>query len=539
MAFGFSREDPVLNFGPRAHVRPSGREYLLWPAWAYRIVAPKVRERQLNMFQRAVLGLCRAGVTRAESIGQKLTIHMDLAIFILCELTSLGCLNDDGHPTKHGLQVLADDSIEAHDMVAGYVFQNPWSGELWPRFVERFDYCDLEYDDKGYPRLLRGSPGRPWRQSAFMVLPEDVPLPSRPAPASVVAAVSWHRQGLRYADNPSTWNDDDDVSGFSASGAHIDRVSFVEENPAPVYLMTYLYLPDRSEGGFDWYACDPFGLGASIRLRRQVEQVMQEIPPLYAVVNRLVGRGVHDGLEQQKRWVEQLQTSAALEVERRLTVNIRAHEAFEQILNMEFARQEVSLLGNDCPDSKLREALRACVKVLEAVFGAITSRFPLGDVWKRVYVSRINRSTGEKYLAQQEDRDMIAAAYRSAACAVGFEEPIPDSLLNVRPGHIRSVAEYGEHWRLRPLVCAHILAAQSDISHPLRTAARRSPLLLEAIEQVASRGGMAGHANDAMVTLDEVEATIKHAYMVTSILTGLGLPEGRTVLDSETGAING
>jgi hypothetical protein len=103
-------------------------EYILWPAWAYRVVAPCVRDRQLNMFQRAVLGLCRAGLHEVEAIGKKLAIHEDLAAFVLVELTDLGYIDNYGCTTEQGLQVLTEDAIEAHDMVAGYVFQDPWNG---------------------------------------------------------------------------------------------------------------------------------------------------------------------------------------------------------------------------------------------------------------------------------------------------------------------------------------------------------------------------------------------------------------------------
>lgn len=62
MASSFRRDDPILHFGPRlsAELRWSQRRYLLWPALMYRVVAPEVRERKLNVIQKAVLGMCRA-----------------------------------------------------------------------------------------------------------------------------------------------------------------------------------------------------------------------------------------------------------------------------------------------------------------------------------------------------------------------------------------------------------------------------------------------------------------------------------------------
>ena len=524
MAFNFTREDAVLNFGPRrprAHTKYTSLEYILWPAWSYRVVAPRVRHRQLNMFQRAVLGLCKAGQQDFASIGQRLSIHPDLAAFILVELSNLGYVDGDGLTTDQGLRVLEDDAHDIHDMVAGYVFQDPWTGDLWPRFVEQLDYCDLEFDESGFPKLLLGPTGKPRRKGAFMVLPNGAPTPTQPSPAKVVSAVAGHRKGMRYADDLSEWEDDLGQPGYSPSTVHIDRVSFVEEEPTPVFLMTYLYLTESSSSAGDWHACDPFGLGASVRLRRRVEQVMQEAPNLYNVVNRLVGRVLRDGLEEQLRWLEQLRTSAELEVEKRLSVNIRTHGAFNQIVDMEFARQEVSLLGKDCFESKVHSALRACLKCVEAVFAGMVRTHPLGDVWKRVYVSRSHPRTGTR-LVQQQDRAWLEATYRAAAKAVGFAEPIPESLLNIKPGHIRSVAEFGEQWRLRPLVMASILSAQTTTPHPLRAAAGAAPGLLRDIDEIARQGGKAGHADGDQGTVSDVSTTVELTYTVVSILSGLG-----------------
>jgi hypothetical protein len=539
MVSAFTSEAQVLSFRPRAHVRPGGREYLLWPALAYRVVAPQIRQRQLNILQRAVMGLCRAGVLTAERVGENLALHIDLSAFIMSELADLEYLDTHGCPTPKGLRVLESDEIETQDMVAGYVFQDPWNGELWPRFVERLDYCNLEYDAKGFPSLLLGSIEKPWRQGAFMVLPGNTPSPTRPSPANVIAAVSGHRRALRYADSKMHWNDEDEQLGWEVGpGTNIKRVSFVDEEPDPIYLMTYLYLPKDSDGISDWYACDPFGLGAGVRLRRRVEQIMQKIHPLYEVVDRLVGRVINSGIEEQKRWIEDLRTKAAMEVEQRLTVNIRLHPAFEQIVDMEVARLEAELLGTERSDSRFKLALRECVKVLEAVFGEMTTKFPLKNIWKRVYVSRVDQKTGERYLAQQQDKQWLAETYRAAARTVGFEDPVPEALLNVRPGHIKSVAEYSNSWRLRPLICATILLAQMEQHHPMWDAARRHPKFLQVIDEVAERGGMAGHANEEASTQEETDMVVEKVYTLVAAITGLKA-DNETEMSTENGEDHG
>lgn len=524
MAYSFTPETPVLNFGPRRPKEHSwtSREYVLWPAWSYRVVAPVARERKLNMFQRATLGLCRVGLQDRVQIAEKLAIHADLAGLVIVELTELGYVDRYGVITKSGEQVLVEDSIDAHDLVAGYVFQDPWEGDLWSRFAEQLAYCELEYGSSGFPDLLLGSSGQPRRQGAFMVLPTNTPAPSRPTPAKVVSAVAGHRRGLRYAPGFSADDHDQDEPSFVPGPIHIDRVSFIEEDPAPVFLVTYLYTAGGESDTGDWHACDPFGLGASVGLKRRIERRMQTLPPLYGVVNRLVGRAMEEGLEGHRRWVDQLMAMAELEVESRLTVSARDQVAFGRLVDMESARLEVSHLGLACPQPRMEEALRSCVKCLEALLGDLSEQYPLEDIWKRLFVARVDARTGETTLQPQQDRGLLAAIYQSAVFAVGLDEQVPEPLLNIKPNHIRAVAQYREHWRLRALAMATVLAASKDETHPLRGAARRLPGLLRHVEEIADKGGKFGHASRDRVTLEEVERTVELTYSVTSALIGVG-----------------
>ncbi|MDF1552527.1 MAG: hypothetical protein P1P84_05660 [Deferrisomatales bacterium] len=536
MAFNFTPERPALNFGPRHHARWSSRQFLLWPAWAYRVVAPRVRQRKLNLLQRAVMGLCRVGVRRADVIADHLSVHTDLAAFIITELRDLGHLDEHGLPTEGGLRVLEEDALETQEMVAGYVFQDPWNGDLWPRFVEALDYCELEFNEGGFPSILLGPTGRPRRHRAFTVLPRSETTPATPTASAVVQAVARHRKGLRFKDADDS--EDESLGSFVASGVQISRVSFVEEKPQPIFLMTYLYVPESDAGAMDWYACDPFGLGQSVRLRRRLEAVMHDVPGLFGVIDHLVGETLHAGYEDQQRWLEAIHLQAGLAIDHRMTVNLRNHSAFDQFVAMESARLEMRSLGPECPERKINEVLRAGVKVLEVVFSSLAVTRPLGDIWKRVYVPKIDRWTGTQRLVQQQDRSVLAAIYEGAFHSLGFAAPIPNSLLNVRPGHIRSVAEYQDNWRLRPLVTATALLAQRDPTHPFAGAARTSPGLLVTLEEVASAGGAAGHADGGSVSPDAAEQHVEKIYDIVSLLLGLTSTESESSIES-TGESHG
>lgn len=522
MASDFSPEDQVLYFRPRGHVRSAGREYLLWPAWAYRVVAPRVRERQLNMFQRAVLGLCRAGLTDPESIGRKLSIHTDLTLVIMRELHSLDLLTTEGRLTKRGEKTLVDDEYAAHDMVSGYVFQDPWTGDLWPRFVEKFDYCDLEMDQNGFPTLVMGTAGKPYRQSAFMVFPDNGLYPAKPLPEKVVAAVAAHRKALKFNNDGANW-EEESFTDFVPTNARIDRVSFVEESPVPVFLSTYLYLPEAAEDVQGWYVADPFGMGASTRLRKRVEQVMQGQPHLYNVVNRLVGRRLSDGLEEQKQLLEMLRQAAELEVEQHLSVDIRRHDAFPYLVDMASANLEVKQFGDQCPERKVKAVLGLGRQVLEAFFNEMQVRYPFGDIWKRVYAERVDRRTGEKRLIPQSDKKLYSEIYRSAAVATGFGDAVPESLLSVKPGQIRSVAQYQDAWRLRPLISATLLVAKENEGHPLREIAHQYPRFLNDCEKVASLGGGGTHTGDKKFEIADATGLVELVYRIAGVMTDVSI----------------
>ena len=132
MASTFRRDASVLHFGPRLPkgMRWSQRRFVLWPALMYRVVAPEVRERQVNVIQKAVLGMCRAGTTSAQRIGDRLRIHSDLAALVYVELQERGLLDREGLPTQKGRDLFEEETLESHKLVTGHVFQDPWSGDL-------------------------------------------------------------------------------------------------------------------------------------------------------------------------------------------------------------------------------------------------------------------------------------------------------------------------------------------------------------------------------------------------------------------------
>jgi len=516
MAFEFNKGSSVLYYSPKPHARWEKRRYVLWPAWAYRVVAPRKRARKLNVFQRAVLGLCMAGIVKYEVVGEHLDVHKDLAAFILKELMDMGYVDSQGFPTESGRKTLEEDSVDSHEMVTGFVFQDPWTGDLWPRFVSQLTCCELSYRDNGFPDLLLGTKGNHKRWNAFMVLPGDVPPLSRPDAKDIIEAVS---RGARARKMDGFDDDDEIIDNEEVSDRYIPRVSFIEEKPQAVFLTSFLYVPEQGSGVADWYICDPFGFGKSSSLRRKYETVMKEKTGLLDAIRSLIGEDVDGGYEEQKQWFEMIRTEARLEVERRFMVNIRSYGFYEALVDFESNVREIRLAGSSCPNQRIKGALRSGSNVLEACFKEMTLAWPLGNVWEKVYVKNYKL----RWVPQQE-RNYLKSIYESAFQSAGFDTPVPDSLINIKPGQIRSVAEYGDSWRLRPSVTATALRASGDPSHPFRKIAGHDPRILEAIHASAEIGGAAGHTGDRDVTVDDVEKQMERVFSIVELFVKY-LPE--------------
>jgi hypothetical protein len=496
-------------------MRWSQRRFVLWPALMYRVVAPVVRDRQLNILQKAVLGMCRAGVSNVQRIGERLHIHSDLAAVIYLELQQLRLVGANGLPTEKGRELFEDETLEASRMVTGHVFQDPWSGDLWPRFIERLDYVELQQNpNSGFPDLMLGSKGKPRREWAFMVLPGDVALPPAPSASEIVRVTRRHRSALRRSSSYEI-ADEDDTFAHTGSVA-LERVSLVDDRPTHVFVTSFMYLPETGDLAGEWHACDPFGLGVSPTLRRALERESRSSTALRAVLESMIGQSLDQQIEAQQRLVGEVRAMAINNVEKALSVSARDLPQYEDLVALEYAHVEAELLGDSCPEHKLRDLLGAARRALEGTLKAIFDRHPPRDIWRRVY--KLDRSGRP---VPVEDFTWV---YEASAKAVGFRLPLPEPLARVRPNHVKAACYPDGGWRLRGAIVAAVLAAREDRAHPLRRAAAKEPGLLALLDEVATKAGGAVHAGSEGPALNSVLPIIADVHRAVGLLSGLGQP---------------
>ena len=329
MAASFGRETPVLSYGPRAHANPGPRNdrvWVLWPAWAFRVIAPEFRRRRFNALQKAVLGVLRASRLTAAELGERLGIHPELAAFVITELQTQGRVDDDWTVTRRGIELLDMDREESTDLAPGWVFKDPWNDHLWP-----FVAPSLEYARTGQERnevvLELGTTGGPWQQRVWMQFPPDGRQPAAAPPDAhqILRAARRHRRLEQRRQKFDVPMDEDDIETGSVAGLDLNRVASIEPVPEPVFLVSFLYVP-RDGDDADWHACEFFGRGSDRALRRLVVRVAEENQGLARQLDGLLGLTSHNDFAEFRRAEKERDRRARRLLERTLTIDIARHE---------------------------------------------------------------------------------------------------------------------------------------------------------------------------------------------------------------------
>src|SRR5207248_1209310 len=117
---------------------------------------------------------------------------------------------------------------------------------------------------------------------------------TQPTPIQILRAAEAHRRALRRMREAETSLDD---SGSPAETARLEKIAFIESQPRPVFMMTYLYLPECEAASREWYVCEPFGFDPSSNFRHGIEARFRDSQGLLVTLERLLNRSVHGDKE--------------------------------------------------------------------------------------------------------------------------------------------------------------------------------------------------------------------------------------------------
>lgn len=138
---------PILLF---AH--QESQQTILWPVYGWRIAAPQVKQRRLDLLQITYLRLARAGVTCHQKQAELLGLDKNLLLKVkeqLSEERGDGYIDKHGRLTEKGQKILQQNGEEEEERtVYGWIFQEATTGELLPWFhTDNLRFADSTRSD--------------------------------------------------------------------------------------------------------------------------------------------------------------------------------------------------------------------------------------------------------------------------------------------------------------------------------------------------------------------------------------------------------
>jgi len=439
----------------------------------YRVSSP-IPSRQVNILEKAVLGMCRAGVVEAAEIGHHLLIDKDLAALIVSQIADLQYIDSYGNLTERGRKNLENETLITQDVKTGFIFQDPWTGDLFPRFVESEQYADVRFNGSGFLELVLGTTGNPKYQRAFMPQVTNI-IERQPSPPEIIKAVLEHKKTLNNV-RRSVGGDDD---WTFEKIPNIDRVTFIDDKPTDLWLATCIYVPKVSSG-YPWNVCDPFGLGNSPWLLRKLERHLKNatIPELEKFLLNILSDRQKEPFNNFNDWLISADRKARLQVEYKLSPAIRRwEELFEDLVTLERSCIEAdTVTDSKILIDKLEDILTKSQKAAERLLKMLQQDYPTKGKAERL----------------SKHRELNYQTLNDYAKNAGFKQPLPPGLLSIDQNLIRKAADYG-NGSLRALILATLLVTPDHSTHPLRLAAQACPDLLHLLDELAEKRNAAAH----------------------------------------------
>ena len=482
------------------------------------MLAPTTRNREVNLFERATLGLCRAGVAEAAEVARLLGFDTELAARVLHELYLKRLIDTSGVLTKGGRDVLDDLDVPGEDEYAvGHVFRDAISGDLFPRVVPTKDRNDAltpaEVDDRGKIRIRRGPTGTSKLFRPFAIAPESAQPPSPLDPDEVLDASRFHRRALksynknrgRRTSEGDAADDTDEVRTMSDAERErrqiqVGKIALMSNAPQPVWLYTLVHhTADAPSYPDAWTACDPFGIGDSSFLLRRIHKLATTLPPLRERIDEKTGVLAQRHRDEARALDEVRHTLAVQAVVERLGADV------PEVVMTHLRLMEVYLeMGRTGSPFLLRSVLAEAQSAAEALFGILLREADAGLI--RDTLRSLSRKGRAEFMNE-------------AAAQVGFDTPLPDAITIQTPG---KSACGGQGASLRAYVAAALCDANLTEGHPLRQAAASEPSLISDLDTLAEvRNEKGGHASPVPPSQDEANAAAQTVYRACALLLPL------------------
>ena len=497
---------PIVDLDPTPEpfrYKKGSCQWILWPFWAFKVTVPLPSTRRFNVLERFVLKASAAGARSTGRIAGALELEQELVEFIVDDLEERQFLDMELLLTEEGEKALRDDEEREPELTSGYVFSDPVSGHLWPRFISgSLSHCDAELSPDKRAKIKFGSVGNPYTQRAFTVWPGKLRDVRRtpPSPPDTFSIGDACRRYLREQKNWERFTGDDSFSelpfgdlssfDFDPTGARL-----IDSEPLPYFLLTHVHMPENLGESSMWQVCDPFGLGLSRRLRKTMQDLIDNGDNLLRknVIERAIGGTYEVNDAELSELLMARYDQAAKRLDNHFATRQLPDELLQKLTQMGHAFDEAieALDGSgrqvDNADRDIRSFLRNAMASLEELFAEIVADYPVEREDKQhppllSSLGNSSKATRNLLVSLANQLDFNIDDSNEAALAVSYNRA-------------KGVIEYGN----RDLITAFailILVASHRIDHPMHTLAAEFPGVFSLLVELRKLRGAANHAND-------------------------------------------
>lgn len=466
------------------------RQHLLVPLLAWKVLAPGRSARNVNLFQKTILKLIRAGVVHSSEIAEHMALDPELVKFIIAaQLQPNGLLDKSFKLTSEAEEALDDGIICGKELSTAYLFQEPWSGKLLPRIANALETIEPDkFDDKGFPTFLR-SRGEGKYEKPFCL--KATKLPDTPDTEAIFTALEL-AETARFNSLQ--------ISGDWAESRAIFSKGCELMDERPIQVLAWCYVKKAGNGEVPWLASDPFGyFPAADYMRELLNERLEKDQHLAGRVARLFNIENGNSVDLQatiEQDEEQLRLellaewpwlSRYSELERYVGSLLRLSKA--NILNGEKYRWED--IDNECITAQ---------KVAECLIKILLKKYSGKPVCHRLRGNGL--SEGEKKHQKPLDRSSRVTLFEYLPVA-GLNLNESKALASVDSRGLIMAIER-EHGSLKSLLAGALLTCFCHPKHPLVELEHHSPGWIRKLLQLADLRNKAGHASGEQLDKQQV-----------------------------------
>ena len=482
-----------LRFGKK---NPRNDEiHVLWPVYVYRVMYPIPKDKPLNLFQEAILGLCRAQCTDRQEISRLLDIDHELVAYIIIELMTQGWLDVKGKITRQGENMLDEDrgrkgelsvsrsESSQQELKMGYAFWDAISQKWLPRFMPTLHEIEPHEERNGFPSFImerqRGKPISPYQLRSDNLNSESIHDKFK---QQLFDAHKTYQLDIHHA-RQLKLNDDFPREQEVRMGS----IEFISDQPDPMYLWVSIFRnPEVDE---PWSIHDPFAIRTNAPwLRKPLLGIVDHEKGLVKQLSKLIGETQPDK-QTAEEWLTLLDERIRMEMlleypylEKHLDI-----ARYMTALKRRQAKAQDGMVNDEDIESLLTDAQKLIESVLKWMLGR----------WA-VDLRRI--PDARKHIDEKE----LEGIYRKM-----YLNSLPDSVLEKLSRQkwqdVHSALKWKDQSRssAKALLCGVILSTAENLDHPFKQLDASDLNVLRLLD-LADLRNKAGHASGHKFDKDQI-----------------------------------